>query len=56
MTTEFGVPVYRAFVTNGKTVLSGSGAHLDSGIAVIRAVCELLPKILMCADRDSFRN
>jgi len=45
LTTEFGVPTYRAFMKldNGQ-ILSGSGTHLDGRIAALRAVCELSPK------------
>jgi YcaO-like protein with predicted kinase domain len=41
-TSDYGVPVYKAFVrTTGGLVVSGSGAHLNGTIALTRALCEL---------------
>jgi len=45
LTTEFGVPTYRAFVKIGGQILSGSGAHLDAKIAITRALGETNAKI-----------
>jgi len=45
LTTEFGIPTYRAFVKIGEQIISGSGAHLDAKTAITRALCELNPKI-----------
>jgi ribosomal protein S12 methylthiotransferase accessory factor YcaO len=46
LTTELGVPTYRAFLKfDNKTVLSGSGAHLDGRIAALRAIGELHTKL-----------
>lgn len=44
LTTEFGVPTYRAFIHLRDQILSGSGAHLDGRIAAFRAICELNTK------------
>jgi thiazole/oxazole-forming peptide maturase SagD family component len=44
LTTELGIPTYRAFVNGNGHILSGSGAHLDGRIAATRALCELGPK------------
>lgn len=44
LTTEFGVPTYRAFVQIHGQMLSGSGAHLSGHIAAFRAICELNTK------------
>ncbi|MFA6170775.1 MAG: YcaO-like family protein [Candidatus Margulisiibacteriota bacterium] len=44
LTTEFGVPTYRAFIHLHEQILSGSGAHLDGRIAAFRAICELNTK------------
>ncbi len=44
LTTEFGIPTYRAFVQTNGQILSGSGTHLDGKIAVVRAICELSTK------------
>ncbi len=56
LTSEFGVPTYRAFVKLGDTVLSGSGAHLDGRIALWRALYELIPKILHNPDIKKLRQ
>lgn len=47
LTTELGIPTYRAFVKVGDQLLSGSGAHLDGTIALTRALCELTPKLFV---------
>ena len=44
LTSEFGVPTYRAFVQTEGQIISGSGTHLDGRIAMARAICELSPK------------
>ncbi|NMB84091.1 YcaO-like family protein [Candidatus Roizmanbacteria bacterium] len=47
LTTDFGIPAYKAFVQlEDGTILSGSGAHLDGKIALIRAICELSAKCI----------
>jgi ribosomal protein S12 methylthiotransferase accessory factor len=57
LTSEFGVPVYRAFVQIGSQVLSGSGSHLDGKIAAARAVCELSAKCFLWEKQHKgFRN
>jgi ribosomal protein S12 methylthiotransferase accessory factor YcaO len=42
ITTEFGVPCYRAFVQGpGGVLLKGSAAHLDGGTAAVSALTEV---------------
>lgn len=47
LTTDFGVPTYKAYIQfpDGH-ILSGSGAHLNGRIALNRAICELGAKCL----------
>ncbi|MCG2703225.1 MAG: YcaO-like family protein [Candidatus Omnitrophica bacterium] len=45
LTTDLGVPTYRAFVKINGSVVSGSGTHLNAKIAVTRAICELNVKL-----------
>lgn len=52
LTTEFGIPTYRAFVKIGDQIISGSGAHLDARIAITRALCELNPKVFVYAHHN----
>lgn len=53
LTTEFGVPTYRAFIRlNKEKIISGSGAHFNGHIALSRAICELGAK---CAGISSSR-
>jgi ribosomal protein S12 methylthiotransferase accessory factor len=52
LTTEYGVPTYRAFVSLHGQILSGSGAHLDGRIAAFRAICELNTKAYVYQTRQ----
>jgi ribosomal protein S12 methylthiotransferase accessory factor len=45
LTTEFGVPIYKAFVKVGEHLIIGCGADLDGRIAIRRALGELIPNI-----------
>ena len=57
LTTEFGIPVYRAFVEVDGNIISGSGAHLDGKVALNRAICELAPKCFMWKEQyQGFEN
>ena len=44
LTTEYGIPVYKAFIQKGNkvSVSSGYGAHLSGKIAIKRALSELV--------------
>ena len=47
LTTDFGVPAYKAYIQlPDGNILSGSGAHLNGRIALNRAICELGAKCL----------
>ncbi|MBM3244953.1 MAG: hypothetical protein FJZ15_04080, partial [Candidatus Omnitrophica bacterium] len=58
LTSEFGVPAYRALIRTQNSMISGSGAHLDGSIAAIRAICELFGKFLMypAKERDKMNR
>ena len=47
LTTDFGVPTYRAYLRlSDGNILTGSGAHLNGRIALNRAICELGAKCI----------
>lgn len=57
LTTEFGVPVYKAFIQlPDGNILSGSGAHLDGKIALNRAICELSSKCVSVSHQQKLED